>query len=54
MRDELNNQFSYWTEIAPGARSAFEVYVNGNLIFSKLQLDRFPNDGEIVRLINGI
>tara|TARA_Y100000310_G_scaffold151432_1_gene151028 strand:- start:1006 stop:1248 length:243 start_codon:yes stop_codon:yes gene_type:complete len=33
---------------------AFEVYVNEELIFSKLDLDRFPNDGEIVQLIGEI
>ena len=54
MRDELNNQFGYQAELKPGTRGSYEVFANGNLIFSKLQLDRFPNDGEIVRLINGI
>ncbi len=43
--------FGYWAEISPGARGAFEVYVNGQLIFSKLQLDRFPNENEIVELL---
>ncbi len=30
----------------------FEVMVNGKLIFSKKSLDRFPEKGEIVNLIN--
>ena len=30
---------------------AFEVFINSDLIFSKLQKDRFPNDGEIVNSI---
>lgn len=30
----------------------FEVMVNGNLIFSKKSLDRFPEKEEIVNLIN--
>ena len=29
----------------------FEVAVNGQLIFSKRSLDRFPEDGEIEKLI---
>ena len=29
----------------------FEVAVNGQLIFSKKSLDRFPEDGEIEKLI---
>ena len=35
----------------PGNTGAFEVFVNEDLLFSKVQLGRFPNDGEIVNLI---
>ena len=50
--DELSNQFgNNIVKLKPGDRGAFEVFVNEQLIFSKLQLDRFPNDGEIVQLI---
>jgi len=31
----------------------FEVSVDGELIFSKRSLNRFPDDGEIVGLIGG-
>ena len=34
-------------EIKPGARGAFEVFRDGQLLFSKLQLGRFPEDQEI-------
>ena len=34
-------------EIKPGARGAFEVFCDGKLLFSKLQLGRFPTDEEI-------
>jgi selenoprotein W-related protein len=30
----------------------FEVDADGKLIFSKKQLDRFPEDGEILRLLD--
>ena len=30
----------------------FEVTIDGDLIFSKKALDRFPEKGEIVRIIN--
>jgi selT/selW/selH-like putative selenoprotein len=50
--DELTNQFgNNIVVLKPGDRGAFEVYLDEQLIFSKLQLDRFPNDGEIVQLI---
>ena len=53
--DELTNQFgNNIVELKPGDRGAFEVYVNHQLIFSKLQLDRFPNDGEIVTFIEDL
>jgi len=40
-------------EITPGAKGAFEVYKDGVLAFSKLKLDRFPNEdrGEVGQLI---
>ena len=57
MREDLNEEFGYWAEVTPGATSSFEVYMNGDLIFSKLQLGRFPDDPpnvgwvEIIKLI---
>ena len=55
MGDELTNQFgNNIVELKPGDRGAFEVYVNHQLIFSKLQLDRFPNEGEIVTFIEDL
>ena len=53
--DELTNQFgNNIVELKPGDRGGFEVYVNHQLIFSKLQLDRFPNEGEIVTFIEDL
>ena len=37
----------------PGERGAFEVIVDDVLVFSKLELDRFPEEGEIVNLTRG-
>jgi len=54
LRQELSDTFGYWAELKPGERGAFEVYVNGNLIFSKLKEDRFPNEGEIVLWIKNL
>ena len=53
--DELTNLFgNNIVELKAGDRGAFEVFVNNQLIFSKLQLDRFPNDGEIVIFIENL
>lgn len=55
MRDELYEAFRNYTdvtiEIIPGARGSFEVIVDKIMMFSKLDLDRFPNEGEIINLI---
>jgi len=40
-----------YVNIKPGSKGAFEVFKNDMLVFSKLELDRFPNDGEILQLI---
>ena len=53
--DELSNQFGdNIVKLKPGDRGAFEVFVNGQLIFSKLQTDRFPEDKEIVTFIENL
>ena len=33
--------------IVPSSGGAFEVALNGKLLFSKKKLERFPNDGEV-------
>jgi len=38
--------------LQPAGGGVFEVTYNGELIFSKKQLDRFPEKGEIIGLIN--
>jgi len=34
-----------------GKDGVFEVTVDGNLVFSKRALGRFPDDGEVARII---
>tara|TARA_B100000749_G_scaffold231435_1_gene188145 strand:- start:4133 stop:4321 length:189 start_codon:yes stop_codon:yes gene_type:complete len=54
LREELGQAFPdviEGTYNTPGNTGAFEVFVNEDLLFSKVQLGRFPNDGEIVNLI---
>ena len=38
----------------PTSGGVFEIIVNGSLIFSKKQLGRFPEEGEIVKLIEDL
>ena len=37
--------------LIPSGGGVFEVIKNGDLIFSKKSLDRFPDDGEVMILI---
>jgi len=38
-------------ELIPSAGGVFEIVVDGNLVFSKKELKRFPAEGEIIRLV---
>jgi predicted Rdx family selenoprotein len=37
--------------VTPGGRGQFDVLSGGELVFSKQAKGRFPEDGEIVRLL---
>ena len=54
MREDLNEQFGYKAELKPGTRGSFEVFLNNQLIFSKLQTGRFPEDNEIITFIEDL
>jgi len=52
LKEEISKEFmNAYVNIKPGSKGAFEVFKNDMLVFSKLELDRFPNDGEILQLI---
>jgi selenoprotein W-related protein len=48
---ELESAVGAESDLVASGGGVFEVSVDGNLLFSKRSLDRFPDDGEIVRLI---
>jgi len=39
------------TELIPSGGGVFEVTVDGKLVFSKKQLRRFPEPGEVAKLV---
>jgi selenoprotein W-related protein len=49
LADELRKAFGAEAVIVPGSGGAFEVTVDGKLVFSKLQIGRFPDPGEIAQ-----
>ena len=54
MRRSLDSKFGILAEMKPSSGGVFEITLNGSLIFSKKQLGRFPNDGEIVNFIENV
>ena len=47
MAAALEKQFGARVELVKGARGAFEVRLDGKLIFSKTETQRFPEEAEI-------
>ena len=54
LRDKLSNLFGIESELIESGGGVFEVRLNNNLIFSKKQLGRFPEEDEIENFIQGI
>ena len=49
MADELKKGLTEANvETVEGSGGVFEVTLNGSLIFSKKDTDRFPNEGEVI------
>jgi selT/selW/selH-like putative selenoprotein len=44
---ELEQRFGAQVDLVKGERGAFEVTVDGDLVFSKLAQGRFPEEEEI-------
>jgi selT/selW/selH-like putative selenoprotein len=38
-------------ELKTGSKGRFEIHIDGDEIFSKARLDRFPNKGEVVKIL---
>ncbi|MCH2295925.1 MAG: Rdx family protein [SAR324 cluster bacterium] len=51
MAAQLQKSFSAETSLIKGGGGDFDVYVDSSLIFSKKKEGRFPNEGEVERLI---
>ena len=54
LRESIERQFGIKAELIKGMGGVFEISVNDNLLFSKKELGRFPNENEIEDLIEGI
>ena len=51
MAAELKESINAEVVLHSGERGDFEVVVDGELVFSKKSLSRFPEEGEIIKLV---
>ena len=51
LRESIERQFGIKAELIKGMGGVFEISVNDNLLFSKKELNRFPNENEVEDLI---
>jgi predicted nicotinamide N-methyase len=49
---EIKEKFGIESELIEGDKGVFDVVVDGDLVFSKFELDRFPEDGEIEAILS--
>jgi selenoprotein W-related protein len=47
----LKNELGIQAELIQSSGGVFEIEYGGNLVFSKKNLGRFPNEGEVLGLI---
>jgi selenoprotein W-related protein len=50
---EIKERFQVESELVKLSGGVFEVYLNDELIYSKKELGRFPEDGEVLTLMDG-
>ena len=48
------DNFGFSSELIESDGGVFEIRANGHLIFSKKKLNRFPEEGEIVKFIEDL
>jgi selenoprotein W-related protein len=47
----LDHEFGAAVELIKGKDGVFEVTVDGDLLFSKRALGRFPEEGEVAQIV---
>jgi len=54
LAEEIVKNYNVKPELIPGRGGIFDVTVDDQLVFSKMETRRFPIDGEISKLIENI
>ncbi|HBG93390.1 MAG TPA: hypothetical protein DDX12_07995 [Nitrospiraceae bacterium] len=50
----IEKELGYKSDLLPGSNGIFDVKVNENIIYSKHQTGRFPEEREIITLIKNL
>ncbi|MCP4199341.1 MAG: hypothetical protein GY762_19525 [Proteobacteria bacterium] len=54
MAAEIKGRFDVDATLIPGANGIMDIAVDGVVVFSKYQQGRFPEPGELIRLIENL
>ena len=54
LADELRNTLNVEVKLMPWWIGAFDVFVDGKLVFSKSKVGRFPATGEVISMVKGL
>jgi len=54
LAEELKKALGIESELVAGSGGVFEVEYGGKLIFSKKSVGRFPDQGEVAKLLKGV
>ncbi|NLW29857.1 MAG: SelT/SelW/SelH family protein [Fibrobacter sp.] len=52
MAQEIKETFGYEAQLVKSSGGVFEIEKNGKLIFSKKKTGKFPEPGEIIKLLS--
>jgi selT/selW/selH-like putative selenoprotein len=52
LAEEIKGRFEVDATLIPGGNGIMDITVDGDMIFSKYKQGRFPEPGELIRLIN--
>ena len=52
LAQEIKETFGYETQLVKSSGGVYEIEKNGKLIFSKKNTGRFPEQGEIIKLLS--
>ena len=54
MAAELAERLGIEATLIPGGKGIFDVTADGNLVFSKHKVGRFPNEGEVATMLSDL